>query len=187
MKKDIQLSNLVLTALMIAMVTVATILIRIPTPATSGYINLGDGMVFFAALLLGKKRGVLAAGLGSALGDLFSGYAFWAPWTFCIKALMALTFILCMEGLFKHEKSPLKVIGIPLRELFGMVCGGFVMVAGYYIAAAIIYGSWLTPIDSLLPNTLQFSVGIVVAIALSKALYKTPSRRYFAYRLDQLN
>ena len=40
-------------------------------------------------LLLGAVLGFLAAGLGSALADLFSGYVVYAPVTFVIKGLMA--------------------------------------------------------------------------------------------------
>ena len=38
-------------------------------------------MIFLAVLILGKKSGALAAGAGSALGDIIGGYAFWALWT----------------------------------------------------------------------------------------------------------
>ena len=56
---------------------------------TQGYVHLGDTMVFLGVLMLGKRRGAAAAGLGSALADVLGGFAFWAPWTLVIKSLMA--------------------------------------------------------------------------------------------------
>ena len=82
-------NKLVLTALMVCLVLLATYIIKIPSPFTQGYVHLGDTMIFLSVLLLGKKGGAAAAGLGSALADLLGGYAAYAPWTFLIKALMA--------------------------------------------------------------------------------------------------
>ena len=48
MMKHDKLLKLVLAALFAALTCVATSLISIPIPATNGYINLGDGMVFSA-------------------------------------------------------------------------------------------------------------------------------------------
>jgi len=62
--------EITLTALSAAFVTVATMLIRIPHPLTKGYINIGDAAVIAVAMVLGKRLGWLAGGLGSALADL---------------------------------------------------------------------------------------------------------------------
>jgi hypothetical protein len=79
--------KLVLAALLTALVTVATIAFQVPVPATKGYINLGDTVIFLAALLLGPRYGAIAGGVGSALADLLSPYAAWAPFTLVIKGL----------------------------------------------------------------------------------------------------
>lgn len=57
--------EIVLTALFAALACVATMVIRIPTPATSGYIHPGDAIVILCGLILGPRYGFLAAGLGS--------------------------------------------------------------------------------------------------------------------------
>ena len=59
--------KLVFTALVMAMILVATSLFRIPVPMTQGYVHLGDAVIFLGVLLLGKRNGDLAAGLGSAM------------------------------------------------------------------------------------------------------------------------
>ncbi len=73
--------KLVLAALMCALTCVATMVIRIPTP-TMGYIHPGDALVLLCAFLLGPVPGALAAGIGSMLSDLFSGYLSYVPATF---------------------------------------------------------------------------------------------------------
>ena len=81
------LHTLVLAALMAALCTLLTLVIRIPSPM-GGYLNLGDCAVLLSAWLLGPAAGAAAAGLGSALADLL-GYPLYAPATLVIKALMA--------------------------------------------------------------------------------------------------
>ena len=77
-------------AMMTALTFVATYAVRIPIPFTTGYIHLGDCMVFLSALFLGGGYGALAAGLGSMLADVIGGYFQWALPTLLIKAMMAL-------------------------------------------------------------------------------------------------
>ena len=81
--------KIVIAALFAALTCVATMIIKIPSPL-KGYINLGDCMVLLAGWMLSPFYGFLAAGLGSALADVFSGYFTYAPATFIIKGLMAL-------------------------------------------------------------------------------------------------
>ena len=45
--------QLVRLALLTALVVLATLAIKIPTPATEGYINVGDSVMIVAALLVG--------------------------------------------------------------------------------------------------------------------------------------
>ena len=87
--KHQKLYHLVLAALFAALTYVATNIIRVPIPATDGYINLGDCVVLLGAFLLGPVYGAAAGGIGSALADILSGYAVFAPGTFVIKALIA--------------------------------------------------------------------------------------------------
>ena len=63
--------KLVLSALMAALVYVATSIIQIPSPV-NGYVNLGDCFVLLSGWLLGPWYGAAAAGIGSMLVDLLS-------------------------------------------------------------------------------------------------------------------
>ncbi|MEG0291599.1 MAG: ECF transporter S component [Anaerovoracaceae bacterium] len=174
--------NLVLTALMMSLVMVMTYIIRIPVPATQGYIHLGDCMIFFSVLLLGWKWGAVAAGVGSAMADLIAGYAHYVPITFVVKGLMAIAMGICID---KAVKSGFTGGKLRAMETLGMAIAGIVMCAGYYTAESLMYGSWITPLGSIPMNMIQFGVGIVLATALATALYKTPAKSKFAYRLNE--
>ena len=73
-------------AIMSALVFIATYLIKIPS--LNGYTHIGDSMIIISALILGKKKGALAAGLGASLCDLLSGYMQYIIATFFIKAII---------------------------------------------------------------------------------------------------
>lgn len=74
------------TAVFTALVCVATFAFTIYVPQTRGFFNIGETMVYIAALLFGPVVGGIAGGLGSMLADLILGYAHYAPATLVIKA-----------------------------------------------------------------------------------------------------
>ena len=81
--------KIVLAALLASLTCVATMLIKVPSPL-KGYVNLGDCVVLLSGWILSPLYGFFAAGIGSALADIFSGYVIYAPATFVIKGAMAL-------------------------------------------------------------------------------------------------
>ena len=89
--KTNDIMRLVLTALMISLIFILTYSIRVPVPATNGYIHLRDSMIFISVILLGRKYGALASALGSALSDFLAGYNHYVPVIFLIKGLMAIS------------------------------------------------------------------------------------------------
>jgi uncharacterized membrane protein len=86
-KNTLITKKLALVAIFTALVTVATVVLYIPLPVAGGYFNLGEAMVYLAALLLGPYAGAFAGGIGAMLGDLLLGAAAYAPGTLVIKAL----------------------------------------------------------------------------------------------------
>ena len=159
--------NLVMMGLMTCLVIVATMFIRIPIPMTQGYVHLGDSMIFLAVLILGKKNGSLAAGVGSAMGDILGGYAMWAPWTLVIKFVMA-----WILGIFVEHFEKKGTIA-------GMAVAGIEMTAGYYVASSLMYGSWIVTLADIPWNIGQFVVGMIIAGVLYEALIKTPAKKFF--------
>lgn len=84
--KTISPFNLAVTAVFTALVCVVTIIFSIYVPATEGFFNIGESMVFLSALLFGPFVGAFAGGVGSMLADLLLGYPHYAPATLIIKA-----------------------------------------------------------------------------------------------------
>lgn len=133
-------NKIILSGVMMAVVTVATMVIAIPVPFTNGYIHLGDSMVFLSVLILGWKYGAFAAGAGSALADLFLGYVHWAPWTFVIKALMALVMGLAIEKTRKSKKNIglVLVITIIVWGIFNLAVGHIISYEALHRPAGLI-------------------------------------------------
>jgi uncharacterized membrane protein len=167
--------DLVLTALMTCMVLVLTFIIRIPVPATNGYIHLGDTMIFLSVFILGWKKGALASATGSAMADLLAGYAHYIPVTFVVKGLMAI-----VAGLLLETSAKKNLTGFTkgFINVLALVLAGAVMVLGYYVAESFMYGSWITPLASIPMNCIQLGAGVVLASALKAALKNTSLMKY---------
>ncbi len=151
--------RIVITALMAAMVCVATMIIKIPSPM-KGYLNIGDCIVLLCGWLLAPGYGFVAAGLGSALADMFSGYLTYAPATFLIKGSMALIAFACFKLMNKRiGRLPSQIIGAVLAEI--------VMVLGYYVFEGFMYG-FIPSAVNIPANAVQGVAGLVLGIVLVK-------------------
>ena len=151
--------RIVITALMAAMVCVATMIIKIPSPM-KGYLNIGDCIVLLCGWLLAPGYGFVAAGLGSALADMFSGYLTYAPATFLIKGSMALIAFACFKLMNKRiGKLPSQIIGAVLAEI--------VMVLGYYVFEGFMYG-FIPSAVNIPANAVQGTAGLILGIILVK-------------------
>lgn len=154
-----KIKSLVMAALMAAMACVATMVIKIPTPM-QGYLNLGDCIVLLSGWILAPGYGFLAAGLGSALADVFSGYVVYAPATFAIKGLMALV-------AFATFRLWNKRIGKLPSQLLGGVLAEITMVMGYYVFEGFMYG-FIPSAVNIPANAVQGVAGLLLGIVLVK-------------------
>ena len=165
MKKD-SVYKLVFTALMAALVCVATFL---RFPLLGSKVHLGNTLCLLSGLLLGGGAGGLAAGIGSALNDLVSGYPIDEVLvTFVSKFLMAL---ICALLVGKSEKRG--------RVILGCVAGALSYVALYmlktFLYRRFIYGYtmdavWATMLSKLPASLINAAFAIVVAPILYGAL-----------------
>jgi uncharacterized membrane protein len=157
------LRRLTWTAAFTALVCVATMVIQVPVPATAGYINVGDTMIFVAALLLGPRAGLVAGGFGSALADVLAGYGQWAPWTLVIKGLEGL-----IAGAIAH-RAYRRGGALQPASLAGMIVAAGWMVAGYYLAGGLMKGFAASALE--IPGNLVQGFGsVVLATPLLSAL-----------------
>ncbi|MCD6235789.1 MAG: ECF transporter S component [Thaumarchaeota archaeon] len=74
-------------AVFAALVLASTMVVNVYVPATKGYFNLGETMIYLAALFTDPFTAAFAGGVGSALADVILGYSIYAPATLVIKAL----------------------------------------------------------------------------------------------------
>ena len=169
--------RLVMTALMIALVIIGTIVLRIPVPMTHGYVHLGEAMVYLSVLILGKKNGSFVAAAGSALADVFGGFAAFAPWTLLIKFGMAFAMGAILE--FADRPHPQHAQGRSVNPLLvsvlAMTASGVLMCLGYFIAETIMYGNHIAALTEVPWNIGQFSAGIILAAAINASLKKALS------------
>ena len=156
---DKKIRKLVLAALLAALVCVATMVVRIPSPM-QGYVNLGDCFVLLSGWLLGPWYGFAAGGIGSMLADLFLGYAHYAPGTLVIKGLVALLAALLYEKLGRSSAA----------RIASGVAGEIVMVLGYFGYASMLLGKGLAAVASIPGNIFQGAVGLVVGVVLVTVL-----------------
>ena len=120
-------------AIMAAIIFVATYTIKIPS--LNGYTHIGDSMIFIGVLILGKRKGAFAAGVGAALADLLGGYFVWIIPTFIIKFLMAYITGLFSESL--HEKKYFWTIGAALGGVLQIILYTLVKIPLFGLAYAI--------------------------------------------------
>ena len=159
--KNLSVKKLTMAGVMAALVFVMTYVPKVPVPVTGGYVHLGDGAIFLAALLLGPL-GIPAAAIGSGLADILGGYLVYALPTMVIKSAVALiAWKLWKEGSW-------------LRAVIAFVLAEAAMVAGYFAFESIMYGAaaaWA----AVGPNCIQGIAGVVLGL-VCHALYPRMKR-----------
>lgn len=158
-----KIKKIVTAALFAALVCVATMIIKIPSPL-KGYLNLGDGIVLLAGWILPGGYGFFAAGIGSALADIFSGYVSYAPATFIIKGCMALVAMSVFGFMSRLTNKQL------LSRIVSSVSAEILMIGGYYIFEGFLYGFAPSAVN-IIANGIQGTAGLILGVALIKLLH----------------
>lgn len=177
--KNKKLLRLVLTALFMAMICVATLVIQIPLPA-HGYLNAGDAIVLLGAWLLGPLYGSIAAGVGSALADLITGYSLFAPGTLVIKALCAFTAAMIFRATGKKLAG--KRHPIAFRILSGVIAE-IIMVLGYFGYSALLLRQGLAAAADAAGNFVQGFFGVALGTLLCELLLSNHQIKTFMERM----
>ena len=151
--------KLVIAALMAALACVVTMIVKVPSPL-KGYVNLGDCIVLIAGWILSPAYGFMAAAIGSAMADVFSGYVLYAPATFVIKGLMAL--VVC----YGYKLCSKKFGDLPSRIISGILAEIF-MVLGYYVFEGFLYG-FIASLVNIPANAVQGVAGLIIGVMLIK-------------------
>ena len=161
--KELNVKDLVITSLFIALVFVFTWLVKfqLPFAPNGGLIHLGNVPFFLAAIFLDKRIGMTAGALGMGLFDLVSGWELWSPMT-VISALIMGYIINKLN--YKH----LNLINL----LISFVLVAIVKVLVYYIGEIFILSSFVTPLASIPGNIIQIAVSSVIVLVVLKPMEK---------------
>ena len=154
-KKQKTVIQLSLIAVMSALVAAGTLIVRIPNPM-GGYFNVGDVMIFVAALTFGPLVGGAAGGLGSAIADII-GFPLFAVPTLIIKGLEGL-----VAGLVANKKSV-------FRDVLAVVAAGAEMIVGYFLVEVYLWGVG-GALAEVPANVAQIAVGGLVGIPIALVL-----------------
>ena len=113
--------QLAIAAVFAAMVCVATLVFVVSVPATGGYFNVGETVIYVAALLFGPLVGAFAGGVGAAIADMFVAPQF-ALGTLVIKGCEgAIVGFLNKKALRKISRSNWRMYTVLLGVIVGLL------------------------------------------------------------------
>jgi len=154
------------SGLAVAVVAVVTMVVQVPIPQTKGYINLGDAVILVFAMLFGSKIGFIGGGLGSALADVLTGYAHFAPFTLVIKGIEGL-----LVGLFASKDMK------PRARILILMLSVLEMVFGYFLVETFMYGAGAALIE-VPGNLIQAGSAVVLSLLLYYAVKRVEKTFY---------
>lgn len=156
-----RVKSLAITAICLVLVYVftAVVNIRLPFAPNGGLVHLGNVPLFVAAILFGKRTGMIAGGIGMGLFDLLSGWTLWAPFTLVIVGCMGF-----VVGSITEKRKNMGFI------VLALIAACAIKIVGYYFAEVVIYGNWVVPFTSIPGNLIQIGVAAVITLIIIKPL-----------------
>lgn len=162
-----RVKSLAITAICLVLVYVftAVVNIRLPFAPNGGLVHLGNVPLFVAAILFGKRTGMIAGGIGMGLFDLLSGWTLWAPFTLVIVGCMGF-----VVGAITEKRKNMGFI------VLALIAACAIKIVGYYFAEVVIYGNWVVPFTSIPGNLIQIGVAAVITLIIIKPLQAAAER-----------
>lgn len=160
-------------AVFTSLVCIATISFTVYVPSTRGYFNVGETMVYAAAILFGPFVGAFAGGVGSMLADIFLGYYYYAPATLVIKALegFAVGFLNERGRAFveAYTRRELKIFTIEMGLLVGALVSlvGFLYYSGFVELYSGIFSTENPTLNLFIPAEFWFGVGAFTVLMVT--------------------
>ena len=160
--------KITLAAVFAALVFVVTSQIPpIPIPATSGYFNVGETVIYVTALLFGPLVGTLAGGIGASLSDVYLGFGVFAPGTLIIKGAEGAIVGFLNQRLRKYIRNTTAC------AVVSVILGGLEMVLGYFLYEQFVLGYPFAAALAEVPfNMVQMLVGLIVAVPVMHAVLR---------------
>ncbi|MEM3703406.1 MAG: ECF transporter S component [Candidatus Bathyarchaeia archaeon] len=163
--------KLAVTAVFTALVCAATILFSIYVPATEGFFNIGESMVFLSALLFGPITGAFAGGVGSMLADILLGFPHYAPATLIVKACEgAVVGILKKRNPKLSSKLQWKFLTMILGVIAGVLLG---CIGAVYYSGEVELTLGLNVFNLHIPAEFWIFLGAVAALSIAAIGFMT--------------
>lgn len=165
--------KLAIAAIFAAIVCVATLVFVVNIPATSGYFNIGETMIYVAALLFGPFVGAFAGGIGAAIADLLVAPIF-APGTLVIKACEGtIVGFLNMRTFKQTSKLRWRNYTMLLGIFVGVLLG---VIGSIYYQNVDVYLGFPPPqvptISMSIPAEVWYVIGGILALAIALMGFK---------------
>ena len=159
--------ELVLSALFIALVFLATAFLRIPSPdiTGAGQVHTGTALVFVISVAFGPKMGAISS-LGMVLFNVMFGLVLWAPINAVSRPIMAFIFggIAHMAGA-GGKKIYLNVIAA--------VVGGLWLVGTMYVGQIVMFGvPWAVPAAFIPNNAMQIVLALLLGLPMIRIIQR---------------
>lgn len=151
-----------------AIITICTMLIKLPIPQTNGgYVNFGDAVILLCAVFLANPFAALCAAIGSGLADVFLGAGIYVFPTFFIKGTMG---AIASKIIFEKTNNKRIIVAATICEI--------IMITGYFVFDAFAFG-FNAAVISLPFNLIQGLCGIVFGFFLIKFATKLKLQEKF--------
>jgi uncharacterized membrane protein len=139
----------------------------IPIPATSGYFNVGETIIYIAALLFGPLVGALSGGTGAMLADMYLGFGVFAPGTLVIKGAEG-----AIVG-FLNLQLRKYVPNATACAVVSVTVGGLEMVTGYFLYEQLVLGyPFVLALAEVPFNIVQMLIGLVIAAPIMHVVFR---------------
>lgn len=161
MKRAPTTIKLAMTPIFAALVCVVTLVFVLNIPQTNGYFNIGETVIYTAALLFGPFVGGFAGGFGAAIADILVAPVF-APGTFVIKLAEGAIVGFLYKRLRQNSGFRWRICAM----LLGAVVGILLAATGsaYYqkLSLYVGYPPPENPIEIVIPAEFWYILGIAV-------------------------
>ena len=175
--------NIAIMGIFTALETIMTTTISIPIPATTGYFNVGEGLIYFAAILFGPYIGAFVGAVGASFADILVGYAFFAPGTFIAKGAEGFVVGFVFKKL--RENNSINNNWKLFSLILGFVAGGLMALLANKSIPIIILGGILAVIIWILGFTVQKNISVKILSMMAGGIVMVLG--YFLYESLVLN
>lgn len=145
--------KLSISAVFAALTCITTLILTLSIPATGGYFNVGETVIYIAALIFGPYVGSFAGGVGAAISDMLVAPQY-APGTLVIKGCEG-AIVGSLNRRFGKSKFDWRIFTAALGVVVGALLG---------VIGAVYYGNVQLSIGlPQLPSTnLNFSIHPII-------------------------